>query len=107
MAAYCFLSGIDYIIDECPHARGATSIKYKQVLLHLEDLMPGTKWNFYAEFQSRRHLFAPGPEARPDGPKPAPGTTWRKCAVCGQPGWLEVCGFCRLLKRRADSEPGD
>ncbi len=105
MAAYCFLSGIDYIIEECPHAKGATSLKYKQVLLHIESLMPGTKWNFYAEFQSRRGRFAPGPGGRPD----QAGTgAWRQCASCGQPSWLEVCSFCRLKnKSAADSTTAD
>jgi tRNA(Ile)-lysidine synthase TilS/MesJ len=112
MAAYCFLSGIDYIIEECPHAKGATSIKYKQVLHHIEALMPGTKWNFYAEFQSRRALFAPGPaisSASPDDTDapPPPDARWRQCSVCGQPSWLEVCGFCRLKGRRAGSESPD
>jgi tRNA(Ile)-lysidine synthase TilS/MesJ len=112
MAAYCFLSGIDYIIEECPHAKGATSIKYKQVLHHIEALMPGTKWNFYAEFQSRRALFAPGPaisSASPDDTDapPLPDARWRQCSVCGQPSWLEICGFCRLKGRRAGSESPD
>jgi uncharacterized protein (TIGR00269 family) len=107
MAAYCFLSDIDYIIEECPHAKGATSIKYKQVLLHLESLMPGTKWNFYAEFQSRRRLFAPGPAGPGQDQASADDTAWRRCSVCGQPSWLEVCGLCRLKQKRdkADRPP--
>src|ERR1700741_1908186 len=36
-AAFAFLRGIDYIVEECPFAKGATSIAHKQVLDRLED----------------------------------------------------------------------
>ena len=32
IAAYAFLSGIDYIFDECPFAEGSKSIYYKEIL---------------------------------------------------------------------------
>ena len=40
-AAYAFLRGIDYIVDECPFAKGATSIAHKQILDRLEEASPG------------------------------------------------------------------
>jgi len=42
-AAYAFLRKIDYIVEECPFAKGATSIAHKQVLDRLEvpDLAEG------------------------------------------------------------------
>ncbi|MBU1740972.1 MAG: hypothetical protein KKC37_05450, partial [Proteobacteria bacterium] len=81
---------------------GATSLKYKQVLNHIESLMPGTKWNFYAEFQSRRRRFTPGPGV---GPDEAGTGAWRQCSSCGQPSWLEVCSFCRLKQKAALGTP--
>ena len=42
-AAYAFLRGIDYIVEECPFAKGATSIAHKQVLDRLEEASPGVQ----------------------------------------------------------------
>src|SRR5256712_11036524 len=49
-AAYAFLRGIDYIVDECPFAKGATSLAHKEVLNRLEDVSPGAKHNFLFGF---------------------------------------------------------
>ncbi len=49
-AAYAFLRGIDYIVEECPFAKGATSIAHKQVLDRLEEASPGAKHNFLFGF---------------------------------------------------------
>ena len=49
-AAFAFLRGIDYIVEECPFAKGATSIAHKQVLDRLEEASPGSKHNFLFGF---------------------------------------------------------
>ncbi|HET8575606.1 MAG TPA: tRNA 2-thiocytidine biosynthesis TtcA family protein, partial [Methylomirabilota bacterium] len=36
-AAYAFLRGIDYIVEECPFAKGATSLAHKELLNRLEE----------------------------------------------------------------------
>ncbi|HET9312375.1 MAG TPA: tRNA 2-thiocytidine biosynthesis TtcA family protein, partial [Nitrospira sp.] len=36
LAAYCVLSKIEYIVDECPMAQGARTLLYKEVLNRLE-----------------------------------------------------------------------
>src|SRR5262249_43910117 len=57
-AAYAFLRGIDYIVEECPFARGATSIAHKEILNRLEDVSPGSKQSFLLTFLDRaRPLF--------------------------------------------------
>ena len=53
-AAYAFLRGIDYIVEECPFAKGATSIAHKQVLDRLEEASPGSKHNFLFGFLDQR-----------------------------------------------------
>jgi tRNA(Ile)-lysidine synthase TilS/MesJ len=45
-AAFAFLRGIDYIVEECPFAKGATSIAHKEMLNRLEENSPGSKHNF-------------------------------------------------------------
>lgn len=89
-AAYTLLRGIDYIYDECPHARGATTLFYKDLLNQLEGKSPGAKQQFYLSFlQARdegRLLFAEGPEVQIG-----------ECQRCGQPTTApERCAFCRL-----------
>ncbi|MBI3457947.1 MAG: TIGR00269 family protein [Candidatus Rokubacteria bacterium] len=85
-AAYAFLRGIDYIVEECPFARGATSITHKEILNRLEDVSPGAKATFFLNYLERaRHLF----QAREQ-------VDLRECVRCGQTTTGEVCAFCRL-----------
>jgi uncharacterized protein (TIGR00269 family) len=92
-AAYAFLRGIDYIVDECPFAKGATSIAHKQILDRLEEASPGAKHNFLFGFlEKARGAF--------EGSEP---TALNECAVCGQVTTGEICAFCKLsdqVKRR-------
>ncbi len=93
-AAYAFLRGIDYIVEECPFARGATSITYKEVLNRLEDASPGSKASFLTTYLER---------ARPRFQAAEP-VDLRECVRCGQTTTGEVCAFCKLSDqvRRAD-----
>ncbi|MBX6377815.1 MAG: TIGR00269 family protein [Clostridia bacterium] len=88
-AAYAVLCGIDYIVEECPHAVGARSHLFKDVLNRLERESPGTKQRFLFGFYERgRRGFAEddGAELRP-------------CRLCGQPTPGDVCAFCRMTER--------
>jgi uncharacterized protein (TIGR00269 family) len=89
-AAYALLRGIDYIYEECPHAVGATSIYYKELLNRLEADRPGAKLSFYLAFleAKRDGLFAAQGEASRDA--------MHTCPRCGQPTTApELCTFCR------------
>ena len=93
-AAYAFLRRIDYILEECPFAKGATSITHKEILGRLEDVSPGAKHNF---------LFGFLEKARPAFER-AGAVTLNECARCGQVTSGTVCAFCKLadqVKRRA------
>jgi uncharacterized protein (TIGR00269 family) len=92
-AAYAFLRGIDYIVEECPFAAGATSIAHKEVLNRLEEASPGAKHNFLFGFLER---------ARPAFEQ-AEGVALQECTSCGQVTTGAVCAFCKLadlVKRR-------
>ena len=92
-AAYAFLRGIDYIVDECPFAKGATSIAHKQILDRLEEQSPGAKHNFLFGFLEKAKASFDGAES----------VTLQQCAVCGQVTTGEICAFCKLhdqVKRR-------
>lgn len=95
MAAYCLITGISYIRDECPHSRGARSIALKHVLNELEDRYPATKITFLKQFyrirDRFRHLGSP---------------ELRDCPICGMPTASEgPCRFCRLRKEVSHGTP--
>jgi uncharacterized protein (TIGR00269 family) len=92
MAAYALLSGIEYIYDECPHANGATSIYYKELLNKLEADHPGIKLNFYLSFLQAKQdgFFAPQADKAIDA--------LHTCPSCGQPTTAPgLCAFCRMV----------
>ena len=93
-AAYAFLRRIDYIVEECPFAAGATSIAHKEVLNRMEDASPGAKHNFLFGFLDKaRAAF----ERLED-------VTLLECVRCGQVTTSTVCAFCKLadqVKRAA------
>jgi uncharacterized protein (TIGR00269 family) len=89
-AAYALLRGIDYIYDECPFSRGATTIFYKELLNQLESRSRGAKQQFYLSFLQAREeegLFRQSAEELELG----------ECQRCGQPTTApRLCAFCRL-----------
>ncbi len=85
-AAYAVLRKIDYIVEECPFAKGATSIAHKEILSRMEDASPGAKHNF---------LFGYLEKARPAFER-AEAVTLNECARCGQVTTGTVCAFCKL-----------
>jgi len=97
LAAYCVLSDIDYIVEECPMAIGNRHLGYKESLNAIEERSPGTKAAFFAGFLERAQpLFvSEATEARTD---------LNECASCGAPTPGEFCAFCRM-RARAVGEP--
>jgi uncharacterized protein (TIGR00269 family) len=85
-AAYAFLRRIDYIVEECPFAAGATSIAHKEILTRMEEASPGAKHNF---------LFGFLDKARPAFER-AEAVSLQECARCGQVTTGTVCAFCKL-----------
>ncbi|MGH9004667.1 MAG: tRNA(Ile)-lysidine synthetase, partial [Acidimicrobiia bacterium] len=92
MAAYCVLSGIDYIVEECPMAEGNRHLAYKEMLNGLEATSPGAKAAFLFSFWERghAHFAADADEERAE---------LTPCTECGSPTTGEVCAFCRLGER--------
>ena len=92
MAAYCVVRGIDYIVEECPMAKGNKHLGYKEALNLIEATSPGAKMNFYAGFLAKASAYFV-PEAQ------AEQFDLHPCAVCGAPTSAETCAFCRLVDR--------
>ncbi len=85
-AGYAFLRRIDYIVEECPFAKGATSLMHKEILNRLEDVSPGAKHNFLFGFLEKGR---PAFERLTD-------VTLNECVRCGQVTTGILCGFCKL-----------
>ena len=84
-AAYSFLRGIDYVVQECPLVYGNTQLRYKDAMNHLEAGAPGTKASFYLGYVDR----VAGTFANPG----SDGLV--ACERCGQPTTGRFCAFCR------------
>ena len=98
-AAYCIISGIDYLVDECPMSAGNKHLGYKDALNEIELQSPGSKADFYFGYLRRAaEMFRAGVAADPDRD---PMTT---CVRCGGPSGAEVCAFCRLVEK-ATAQP--
>jgi uncharacterized protein (TIGR00269 family) len=101
-AAYAFLRGIDYVVEECPLVSGNTQLRYKEAMNRLEATSPGTKAQFFLSYLDRgAPLFARQDDA-----------DLRPCEVCGQPTTGRFCAFCRAraqilgTRLEASSTPG-
>jgi uncharacterized protein (TIGR00269 family) len=88
-AAYAFLRGIDYQVEECPLVAGNTQLRYKEILDAIERASPGSKTAFYQGFLDHgREHFDRGRDVE-----------LRPCRECGMPTPNEVCSFCRMVAR--------
>jgi uncharacterized protein (TIGR00269 family) len=94
IAAYAVLNGIDYIVEECPMAKGAKMLLYKEMLNRLETESPGTKQAFYWGFLEREAAPAT-PAAMAERDRAA----LHPCTSCGQPTTAEVCSYCKMMAR--------
>jgi uncharacterized protein (TIGR00269 family) len=95
LAAYAVLNRIDYIVEECPMAKGARTLVYKEVLNRLETESPGTKQTFYWGFLDKQNQMKSTPAAMTEKDQ----STLHPCATCGQPTTAEVCSYCKMMAR--------
>lgn len=92
IAAYVLLRDIEYIYDECPHAKGSKSIYYKQILNQMEHDRPGEKLIFFLRYLDAKEKGLFNQQADRNAVDLA------ACETCGQattaPG---KCAFCRMV----------
>ena len=95
IAAYAVVNRIDYIVEECPMAKGSKMILYKEVLNRLETESPGTKQRFYWGFLEK--------QTKPDAPKQSMAEkdqrTLHPCQSCGQPTTADTCSYCKMMAK--------
>jgi uncharacterized protein (TIGR00269 family) len=92
LAAYCVLTGIDYIVEECPMAAGNRHLGYKEALNAIEERSPGSKAAFVFGFWERAHERFSGDAAEERADLGA-------CRSCGAPTPGDLCAFCRMRAR--------
>jgi uncharacterized protein (TIGR00269 family) len=95
-AAYAFLRGIEYVVEECPLVAGNTQLRYKDAMNQIERRSPGTKAQFFLGYLERgMPLFASEDRAEIGA-----------CLRCDQPTTGTYCAFCRaraqILGERLD-----
>jgi uncharacterized protein (TIGR00269 family) len=84
-AAFAFLRGIDYVVEECPLVAGNTQLRYKEAMNVIEAGSPGSKGQFLLGYLDRAApLFHD--DKRVD---------LVRCERCGQPTTGRFCAFCR------------
>ncbi len=89
IAAYSFISGIEYVYKACPFSKQASTKFYKKILNEIEEEMPGTKMMFlkgFYEFKNKYKISESMSELK-------------KCRVCGFPSYGEVCSICKLKEK--------
>ena len=101
IAAYAVVNGIDYIVEECPNAKGAKMLVYKDILNRLESESPGTKQAFYWGFLARQKAEE---QTRPSMAE-HDRAVLHPCATCGQPTTGEICSYCKLMARAQKGGP--
>ena len=99
MAAYCVVTGIDYVVEECPLVDGNTGHELKEALNLMERSSPGIKAQFLFGFLDREAHHWPPDEAD------AAGGDLGTCDGCGMPTTTDTCAFCRQRDRIVSSLP--
>jgi uncharacterized protein (TIGR00269 family) len=94
IAAYAVLNRIEYIVEECPMAKGSKMLLYKEVLNRLEMESPGTKQAFYWGFLENQ-AHHPGAASMIEKDQ----ASLHPCAACGQPTTGDICSYCKMLAR--------
>ena len=101
IAAYAVVNRIDYIVEECPMAKGSKMILYKQVLNRLETESPGTKQRFYWGFLEKQTKPEPTTESMAEKDQ----RTLTPCESCGQPTTAGTCSYCKMMAKAKMATP--
>ena len=101
LAAYAVLNRIDYIVEECPMAKGSKMLLYKEVLNRLETESPGTKQSFYWGFLEKQGKTQPAPASMAEKDQ----ALLHPCAICGQPTTADTCSYCKMMARAKAGAP--
>ncbi|MGD9730044.1 MAG: ATP-binding protein [Nitrospiraceae bacterium] len=103
IAAYAVLNKIDYIVEECPMAKGSKMLLYKEVLNRLETESPGTKQRFYCGFLEKEAHGGPEGQQTAASMEAKDRRTLHPCQSCGQPTSSDICSYCKMMAKAKSS----
>ena len=103
IAAYAVLNKIDYIVEECPMAKGSKMLLYKDVLNRLETESPGTKQRFYWGFLEKEARGGPDGQPTAVSMEAKDRGTLHSCQSCGQPTSSDICSYCKMMAKAKSS----
>lgn len=89
-ALYTRFAGLKFQDEDCPYSVGASTFKFKKVLLNFEDQHPGIEQSFLQNF-NKRIL----PSLKMYHEKSEDGLI-NACVKCNGPTTEEICAFCNL-----------
>ncbi len=95
IAAYAVVNRIDYLVEECPMAKGAKMLVYKDALNRLEAESPGTKHRFYWGYLEKQKTVTESTQSMTANDQ----ATLLPCETCQQPTTAGTCTFCRMMAR--------
>ena len=95
VVTYALMNNIDYIMEECPSSKGASSIIYKNLMNNLELAQPGAKHRFLVDYFKNKTIFKGVDKEL---------ANLKECPSCGFPTTTEVCSYCKLLERIQNRE---
>jgi len=95
IAAYAVVNRIDYLVEECPMAKGSKMLTYKDVLNHLETQSPGTKQAFYWGFLEKQAKAHPSYHHMAESDQ----SLLHPCETCGQPTTMGICSYCKMMAK--------
>lgn len=103
IAAYAVIHRIDYIVDECPMAKGSKMLAYKNALNQLEAESPGTKHAFYLKF-----LDGQAKQGNSQTITEQDQRRLQPCVTCGQPTSTTICTYCKMMaKAKTHASPAN
>jgi uncharacterized protein (TIGR00269 family) len=98
IAAYAVLNRIDYIVEECPMAKGSKMLLYKEVLNRLETESPGTKQRFYWGFLEQGSVGRKAVNSTAGSSmEETDQRRLQPCTSCGQPTTAGICSYCKMM----------
>jgi len=89
---YAKLKGVDFVEENCPFSKGATSKVYSEIFRILDEKQPGIKPIFLMGFYREKARFKDG------------DVKLNSCKICGYPTTDEICSFCKLKIKLNDDE---
>lgn len=86
---YNFFKGIQHLEQKCPYASGASSLRLKEAINHLEETRPGFKIALVRNFIKKIKPILAEHYSNTQ-------SALKLCEECGYPTSTKICSFCRL-----------